>query len=405
MNSRLQEHLDKKEFDAALDVGQTLLSHSSDQSAYDGELRAKTFTICRDLLAKLRDLDTASAFFLAEAERYRKVFGADLHYLTFIGEHAELMQQKGRPDLAKQVYELLSEMTSLPDSNRFTARFDVAMYYYDRGDVFQAMELLKEIVATTKGTGAYIARKNMSSSAKLEDVAFESLKKIRLFANGEGALIKCCGESVLPVPTEVEIETMNPIIKDLSVKLLAGTPANPSEPAIKEIIRTNMQHMLPVLAYRLTTETDEQTMNHLLIFIGHLGTNGAPLVPKLVPMIMAGKHENNALLALGKIGRPAACSIPALIIATEEHGISLRRNAEWALKYVGPAPRETIPVLAGLLYHSNNSICLRAADAIAASVKIDRSKGASKEERLQIVRDWWEHVGSKESWTQIAQQN
>jgi hypothetical protein len=75
------------------------------------------------------------------------------------------------------------------------------------------------------------------------------------------------------------------------------------------------------------------------------------------------------LAAFGRIGKPAACAVPFLILAAE--GTTATFNAESSLKRVGPAPRRVMPYLARLLYHQNPGVRKRAADAIIVSAALD----------------------------------
>ena len=108
----------------------------------------------------------------------------------------------------------------------------------------------------------------------------------------------------------------------------------------------------------------------------------------------------SALDALSKIGRPAACTLPILILAAEQEDPYLRVNAEWAIHKVGVAPSQVVPCLVQLLDHPNPDVRLRSAKAVIASAKLPRKNfsGKKDDELVAAVQKWWQESGSKQTW-------
>jgi hypothetical protein len=96
--------------------------------------------------------------------------------------------------------------------------------------------------------------------------------------------------------------------------------------------------------------------------------------------------------------RCAGCAKPLLILARENAD---NGNFKYAFKCIGPAPRRVMPQLASLLYHKNPEICKLAAEAMVETAKLNRQqfKGVSSEQKVVMVRQWWEEDGMKRDWS------
>ena len=168
-------------------------------------------------------------------------------------------------------------------------------------------------------------------------------------------------------------------------------------PPIKDQLLADEENFFPVILYKLRTG---QEVSHTLIFCSDLGTNALPALPVIMKIIQRGEpfqDYNNALSALGALGPAAGCAKPLLILARENAD---NGNFKYALKRIGPAPRQVMPQLAQLLYHKNPEICKLAAHAVIETAGLNQNQFEknSDEQLVLSVRQWWEEQGVKQAW-------
>jgi tetratricopeptide (TPR) repeat protein len=413
----------QKESQRALDLGRTLLNCALRQQ------RLEVIEKCGELLKEAKGFPEQFEFVFAQAQRYRNDFlldpvtgapgvhivfriegnppvatrwttyGFDYAYARVVGELVEAARARARPDLAAKIFEALRNDETLPLRNRLTAAYDLALMEHEQGRHFEALELLKEVLRETEGTGLPLARKESWSSERIETLAFDALRKIRLYTGAEVDVCGCCGEipSVLP-PKPANFEEMDRLLGELWKQTTGGVGAD--NRLVKQQLLERKGDFMPAILYKLR---NDQEVSHMLIFCGQLGTNAAVALPVIVQFICHGERfqdYNNALSALGGIGKPAACAKPLLILAMEDSRSVF--NAEYALKKVGPAPRRVMPYLAQLLHHKNAAICEQAARAMIETANMDKDAfaGKSGEPLVLALRQWWEAQGVKQAWSQ-----
>ena len=418
---------EKHESEAAWKIGRLLLNNIQRKQ------RLALIERCGQLLKARKDVEAYFQFVFEQAEQYKEDFdldpvtgspvtvildfepvlapdytlqGApvraqrwttsttDMEYARLMGELAEEIQAECHPDLAARVFEAIRRNHALPIRNRLTAAYDLAAAQYQQGKVFEALELLKELLQQTEGTGLPIARKLIWTSGQVEGAAFDLLRKIRLYTDEYTDFTKCCGEPApVPAPDPALAEEMNQFFADLWKQFKGGVGGD--NQSVAEKLLGQKDRVMPVLLYKLWKGEDAQM---LLAFCGQLGTNAAAAVPYL-PRYVCYSDDfpqcNNALGAFGGIGKPAACATPLLILAAE--GTTSVFNAEASLRRIGPAPRSVMPYLARLLDHPNPGVCNRAAKAIIASAHLE-ARQLSEQDMVGSLRKWWEEEGSKKEW-------
>jgi tetratricopeptide (TPR) repeat protein len=409
---------EKHENEAALKMGRSLLNNM------ERKARLTLIQRCSQLLKPAADVDTYCQFVLAQAEQYKEDFDCDpvtgapepapqdfvldeypagvswrgnttgdMEYTSLMGDLAEEMQAARRPDLAARVFDAIRHNDALPARNRLTAAYDMASAQYQQGRPFEALELLKELLQQTEGTGTPIARKTIWSSQQVESAAFDLLRKIRLYADEQVDFTRCCGEPApVPAPDAALAKEMNGLFDQLWTDFKAGGAKGQ---AVRETLLAQKDRVMPVLLYKLWKGEDAQA---LMAFCSDLGTNAAAAVPYLPKYVCYSEdfpQVNNALNAFGGIGKPAARATPLLILAAE--GTTSVFNAEASLRRIGPAPKSVMPWLARLLDHPNPGVCQGAAKAIVASARLDPTR-FSGQDMVDSIRKWWEEEGSKQEW-------
>ncbi|MEO5804656.1 MAG: CsgG/HfaB family protein [Verrucomicrobiota bacterium] len=330
---------------------------------------------------------------------------AMLEYLTTLGELAEQMLDEKKNDFARKCFLTLRDNTAVPLENRLTAQFDLASLEYEEGNYFNALELLREVLEQCAGRDLSIRRKTGGYSTRIEDAARNLTRRIRLFASREALYTECCGRaSPVPLPAGHTKESMEKMILEFRERMIGGVGAD--NRSVQAEVLARKDELLPILRYMVwqinRTEPEIQkavVSNAVLLLCGMLEKNAAELVPYIVPLVASGESQNNAINALGSIGRPAACAVPMLILSSHELGYWLQRNSTWALSKIGPASRESIPLLAQMLYHPNNAVCAAAAKAIQQAVAAPGLKfagGKSSEDTILAARQWWRETGVQE---------
>lgn len=398
--------IEKKETARALELGRNLLD------CFSADYRLTVIEKCAELIKESKSFQEKFEFVFAQMERYREDFhfdpvtGApiaatrDSDYTRILGELADAAKANKRLDWCAQVFETIYENEALLLENRLTAAYDLAAVRYHQGRDFEATELFKEVLRRTEGTGMGVARKTQWSSTELEFVAFEMLKKIRVFAEADPELCRCCGDvSPAPLPKPGNLEEVDLFLRDL-MKSFDDNGGDNS--LLQTRIAVRKTEVLPVVLYKLQRNEDA---TRILSCCELLGSNAIPALPYITSFICRGDRAGNyasALSALGFIGNPAACAKPILILATEgSTGATALFHARRTLERVGRAPRQTVPHLARLLYHKNTSVCAKAAQALieAANLEADGAINQPAEQKIVSIRKWWEETGSKQAWS------
>ena len=323
------------------------------------------------------------------------IYGKDYGYEPLMGKVADIAHALPPSNLTKTILEYMSDDLSLPPEKRLTATYDIAMLEQAQGQIFEALDLLKDVLRQTEGTGLPLNRNN-GWSQTIESAAFEALRKLRIYADGGGAICDCCGK-IPDIPPEkpANFDEMNRWLGQLWQQQIGEAGTN--QPPIDQQLLDRHGEVLPTLLYKLRTD---QEVSHMLAFCSFLGTNALPALPVTMQIIRRGEpfqDYNNAFLVLGALGHLAACAKPLLILAREN---SDNGNIAYALKLIGPAPPRTLPLLAQLLYHKNPAICKEAADAMIETARLDQLKDIPNEQQVLKVREWWEETGSRQAWTQ-----
>jgi tetratricopeptide (TPR) repeat protein len=411
----------QKQNPRALELGQSLLHCALRQQ------RLEVIVKCGALLNTARGFLGQFEFVFTQAQQYRKDFlldpvtgtpgeninyrlegnppvatrwtthGTDYGFACVMGDLAETARARGRPNLAAQVFEVLRNDETLPLRNRLTAAHDLALMEHEQGRHFEALEMLKDALRQTEGTSLPVARKESWSSERIETLAFEALRKVRLYTGAEADVCGCCGEMPRALPSKPDnFDKMDRLLGELWKQTTGGVGAD--NRSVKQQLLECKDELLPVILYKLR---HDQEVSHMLLFCGQLGTNAAVALPVIVQFVCHGERfedYNNALWALGGIGKPAACAKPLLILAMEDSRSVF--NAKYAMRRVGTAPRSAMPHLAQLLEHKNAAICEQAARAMVETVNLDMSAldGKSGGPLILALRQWWEEQGAKQEW-------
>jgi len=233
-------------------------------------------------------------------------------------------------------------------------------------------------------------------SETIERAAFRALLKIRIYADADVAVCDCCGKiPAEPPQMPANFEEMNHLLGQLWKQEIGEAGTN--NPPIKQQLLARKEEFFPTILFKLRTD---QEVSHMLIFCEDLGTNTLPALPVIMQIIHRGgpfQDYNNAFMALGSLGRLAACAKPLLILAREN---SDNGNISYALKQIGPAPRQVMPQLAQLLYHKSPEVCKMAARAVIETADLGKNRfnEIPDDQLVASVRKWWEDDGSKQSW-------
>jgi len=327
------------------------------------------------------------------------IYGRYYGYTPLMGKVAEMAHAVPPADSTKNILEYIRENTSLPLEKRLTAAYDLAILEQAQGHTFEAMDLLKDVLRQTEGTGLPLTRDDTRPHVlqSIESAAFDSLRKIRVYTGADGEVGDCCG--ILPdtAPQKpANFEELDHKLGQLWKQQIGEAGTN--LPPIEKQLLADKENFFPAILYKLRMG---QEVSHTLIFCSDLGTNALPALPVILQIIHRGEpfqDYNNALMALGALGKAAGCAKPLLILARENAD---NGNFNYALKRIGPAPRRVMPQLGSLLYHKNPQICCLAAEAMAQTTGLDRKqfKGATGEQQVVMVRKWWEEDGIKKDWS------
>lgn len=407
-----------KQSQRTMELGRALLNCISRRQ------RADVIRKCGELIKEEKGVPEQLKFVFAEAQKYRDDFlldpvtggpgdnvefqvientglvmkvigGPDREYERMVGEVAETAHGLPSSDLTTRIFEDIRNDKTLPVQKRLTAAYDLAMQEQAQGRDFEALELLKDVLARTEGTGMPLVR-NDRWSETIERAAFEALRKIRIYADTGVDICDCCGKIPdAPPQKPANFEEMNRLLGQLWKQQIGEAGTN--NPPIKQQLLARKEELLPTILYKLQTD---QEVSHMLSFCGALGTNALPALPVIMKIIHRGEpfqDYNNALYALGSLGRSAACAKPLLILAGEN---SENGNFGYALKRIGPAPRRVMPLLAQLLYHKNPEICKLAASTVIETADLDKNRfnKIPDDQLVASIRKWWEEDGSSQSW-------
>ena len=409
--------LAEKKSRRAMELGQGLLNGA------DRRQRAEVIKKCSELIKEEKGVAEQLNFLFTQARQYRDDFlcdpmtggpgdnveyqliegtalvmkviaGPDHEYERMVGEVAEAAHLLPPSDSTATIFDGIRNDGSLPRSKRLTATYDLALVKQEQGKVFEALELLKDIVRQTEGADEPLVRSDHWSES-VGGAAFNALRKLRIYAEAGGDLCDCCGKVPDEPPQKpANFEAMNRLLETLWRQQI-GEATN--LPPIDEQLIAHKEELLPVVIYKLRTG---QEVSHMLSFCGDLGTNALPALPVIVQIIHRGEpfqDYNNALYALGGIGPAAGCAKPLLILARENAD---NGNFNYAFKRIGPAPRRVMPQLAQLLYHKNPVICKLAAQAMIETGGLDRKQfnNLTDEQQVTSVRQWWEAAGASRQW-------
>ena len=145
-----------------------------------------------------------------------------------------------------------------------------------------------------------------------------------------------------------------------------GSAAEPAIPALTEtlhdpadILRYQAASLLwrfkqpagpLVAAVSDALETSKDRAGYGLQVLGQMGREAKPALPVLVKMLESDEDQREAVVrVLGSIGPDAAPAIPELITLLADSNDRLRRTIAGALARMGPAAKQAIPALRGLL--------------------------------------------------------
>jgi hypothetical protein len=317
-----------------------------------------------------------------------------------VGEVAEAAHNLPPSDETARIFEDIRNDETLPIQKRLTAAYDLAMVEQAQGRIFEALDLLEDVLRQSEGTGLPLNRNN-SWSSSIESAAFDALRKIRIYADADVDVCDCCGKaSDVPTQKPVNYEEMNRLLAQLWKQQVgeAGT----TNPPIEQQLLARKEEVFPSILYKLQTD---QEVSQMLIFCSDLGTNALPALPVTMQIIQRGEpfqDYNNAFLVLSSLGRLAACAKPLLILAREN---SDNGNISHALKRIGPAPRRVMPQLVQLLYHKNPEICKMAAHAVIETAGLDQNQFEKNDDEQLVlsVRQWWVEKGVKLEWDSNVQ--
>lgn len=303
-------------------------------------------------------------------------------------------------------YEVIHQSPYVGQAKRLTAAYDLATDYYAQKKLFEASELLKEIMTKTEHGSMVFDRAYTMGGGDLRESAFTLLKKVRLYGDAKLDMNQCCGPS--PQIHEPSAEEATVIESLFQQWVNAGTPGSEvgaEKARTRAALASHGQAVLPLLIREL--EVGKVARWQLFWVFSELGSNAAPAIEYILPYVGGFVDGSNHGASLGamhtliKIGRPAAsCAIPVLIATAEQDDPYLRLSAEEAIRVLSPAPPRAIPYLARLLYHQNPAICLRAAKAIVVTAGLSGPGYAQDigKDLVLAVRKWWEENGIKQDW-------
>jgi hypothetical protein len=404
-----------------LELGRPLLN------CVDRRQRAEVIEKCGEVITQQEGVPAQLSFLFKAAKEYRKdfllnpadpargvpandikyqvlenstliqpvIYGKDYGYEPLMGKVAEITHTLPPSDLTKGVLEYIRADTSLPLEKRLTAAYDLAMLEQALGHTFQALDLLKDVLRQTEGTGLPL-RRNNTWSQSIESATFDALHKIRVYAGADGDVVGCCGKLPDGPPQKpANFDEVNQKLGELWRQQIGEAGTN--LPSIEQQLLADKENFFPAILYKLRTG---QEISHTLIFCSDLGTNALPALPVIAQIIHRGEpfqDYNNALSALGALGNAAGCAKPLLILARENAD---NENFKYALKRIGPAPRRVMPQLGSLLYHQNPEICKLAAEAMVETARLDKNRFTPMpdDQLVTSLREWWEQTGAKQNW-------
>ncbi|HXF09469.1 MAG TPA: hypothetical protein VN625_01705, partial [Desulfuromonadaceae bacterium] len=322
--------------------------------------------------------------------------GADYGYEPLMGTVAEIAHDQPPSPLTRDVLDYIRHDSVLPLEKRLTAAYDLAEWEQAQGNDFEALELLKDILQQTQGTGLPLRRSDRWSQT-IESAASDAVRKIRVYTGAADGIENCCGPVSTP-QKPANYDAMNQWLGQLWQQQIGNAGTN--YPPVDEQLLARKDEVLPTLLYKLKAGEE---VSHMELFCVALGTNALPALPLLMEVIHRGKpfqDYNNALAAVGALGHVAGCAKPLLILARENGD---NGNFKYALRSIGPAPSRVMPQLAQLLYHKNPEVCKLAARAMTETAQLHSLQKLPDEQKVIQVRQWWETTGQSRQWGQPNQ--
>lgn len=332
---------------------------------------------------------------LENSRLVQPVIVGDYGYEPIMGTVAELAASQPASELTKEIFVYIRNDWSLPLEKQLTAAYDLAILEQARGNTFEALDQLKELLRQTEGTGLPLRRNNIWSQS-IQEAAFDALLRLRIYADSDLDLGECCGKIAAEAPQKpVNFEEIDRKIHELWAQR-PGMVTN-SAPPIDAQLMADKDALMRVVIYKLSAGQEEA---FIMSFCADLGTNALPALPYIARIIQRGgpfPAYNNAILALGSLGSAAACAKPLLILAQEKED---NGNFASALRGIGPAPRRVVPQLARLLFHKNPDVCKRAAKAMleTAGSELRPYQDLADAQQVAQLRTWWEQTGAAAHW-------
>jgi hypothetical protein len=300
-------------------------------------------------------------------------------------------------------YEVISQSSYVGKAQRLTAAYDLASDYFAQKKLFEASELLKEILMETDHGSMQFDRAYTAGGGDLRSSAFALLKNVRLYGDANLDMNQCCGPSPrIQEPDAQEEAVIESLFQQWVEAGPPGSEVGTAKSRTRAAIAKHGQAALPLLIREL--ELGKMARWQLLRVFSELGPDAAPAINYILPYVSSYKGGHDRADSLGaidvliKIGAPAAsCALPVLIVTSGQDDPYLRLSAEEAIRVLSPAPVRTIPWLARLLDHPNPDVCLRAAKEIVKSAHLSGPEYDEKksEQLVLAVRKWWENNRNK----------
>lgn len=322
-----------------------------------------------------------------------------------------MLQRSPAPENFIRELESIIETPDVPGETRFLAAYKLAVHDYEQVEYFRASELLRNLVADEASSKMIVARGGSNGSTSIRDQAYDLLKHLRLFADGELDFRLCCGKpQPVAAADPAKLDALEKLFQErMSLTSSIGRPTPEKLDQNRKDMRrveaamfNQYRAALPAFLQRKIKESGPgpETMG----LCAQLGTNALPLLPEIVSGVLQQGNRStqcNALWSLGNMGHSAAGAMPVVILALESDDVTMvRPAARQMLKKLGTAPHQAMPYLARLLYHADAVVALNAAKAVFASAALsaDFRAGLADDEFVRKTQTWWENTGSWQTW-------
>jgi tetratricopeptide (TPR) repeat protein len=393
--ARFCTHVQKGEDEEALALASALLRCiASDRRLEVIDATARIIERRQGCVAKVR-------FLQDEVERFLQDYDPDqTNHLPRVAaaklwDHAGEERRRGHVDHCIRIYEYIRASDHFPQTQRLAAAYELAVIHFERWQLFEALDHLRDILKQTEGSDMGIDRGLVVISwPTLNASATDLLKLIRLAGDAEVDYRSCCGNKTTPPIQDAhdasEIQKLYRAWQEVPWK-----SQGEKDRRLAELVARGGA-VVPLLIGELNKP--DYASAELTRIVAELGTNAAPLSPYLVADIFKRSGSREGIFgALGAIGPKAACAIPIMILASQFESPHVQINARWALGQVGVPPPETMPYLARLLYHHNGEVRLLAARAMASVEKFDSHPGSHTDETvIEIAKLWWEQKSGEQ---------